>query len=304
MQSGKRTIWGQSPNMPDSVYNDISDIMDNVTQRYIDDVEAFIRNNGDPKTVSKLPKPNTKVARSLGENLGDFYRWIGGKQAFILNTITKNAKGYDALYEEADVLMKQIVDEYSKNGANANISSKVKRLTEIAVAAKNKNTGVANELLDDWLRDSNIPLRVRQKIKRDDWYKEWIGILEGYGKRESSNVPKFLQGVVDYYTAFFRIWPGNESSWIEKFKRIANLITFGTPQLRSEIIGRLGNRGVRKTIASRIAGHFIQVTVVVPAIYLLTHLEKESKEHLKINSLIISLKVRIFHCYLLYPGHF
>lgn len=266
LQNGKRTIWGQSPNMTDSVYDDISDIMDEVTQKYLDDVEDFIRKNGDEKTVGKLPKPTSQVGRSLGESLGDFLRWAGGKQAFILNTIRKGTKGYDALFKEADVLMKEITDEYVKKGANANVSSKVKRLTEIATAAKNKNTGVANELLDEWLRDTQVPLRVRQKIKKNDWYVEWLDILDEYAKKDSSKVPGWASGINDYRIAFGRILPKSDASWTEWGKRMGNLVLYGTPQLRSEIIGRLGTRGVPTTVVSRMAGHFIQVTVIVPAI--------------------------------------
>ena len=266
LQNGKRTIWGQSPNMTDSVYDDISDIMDEVTQKYLDDVEDFIRKNGDEKTVAKLPKPTSQVGRSLGEGLGDFLRWAASKQGFVLNTIRKNIKGYDALFKEADVLMKEITDEYVKKGANANINSKVKRLTEIATAAKNKNTGVANELLDEWLRDAQVPLRVRQKIKKNDWYVEWLDILDGYAKKDSSKVPGWASGINDYRIAFGRILPKSDATWTEYFKRIGNFILYGTPQLRSEIIGRLGTRGVPATVASRMAGHFIQVTVIVPAL--------------------------------------
>jgi len=136
MQRGKRTIWGQSPNMPDSVYDDISDIMDDVTRRYLNDVEDFIRKNGDPKTVAKLPK---SILKRVDEILDTFPNWLKGATATVRPFIDRFAKNIDVINKERDELFKTISSKIANDGASANIKAEVRRLTELASAAKKNN---------------------------------------------------------------------------------------------------------------------------------------------------------------------
>jgi len=268
MQRGKRTIWGQSPNMPDSVYDDISDIMDDVTRRYLNDVEDFIRKNGDPKTVAKLPK---SIIKRVDEILDTFPNWLKGATATVRPFIDRFTKNIDVINKERDELFKTISSKIANDGASANIKAEVRRLTELASAAKKNNNLTGKEVLDRWLSESGMSRLDRQQFfAKDEWYNIWSKLVSDEANKTAfqsywDTITKLnpfqkitKDGVVRYrITAETKDW----------FRRMGNLLVYASPYTRRELAARMAAKGVGITQARRLAAQFLLYNIYWPAAY-------------------------------------
>jgi hypothetical protein len=268
MQRGKRTIWGQSPNIPDSVYDDISDIMDDVTRRYINDVEDFIRKNGDPKTVSKLPK---SILKKVDEILDTFPNWLKGATATVRPFIDRFTKNIDVINKERDELFKTISSKIANDGASANIKGEVRRLTELASAAKKNNNLTGKEVLDRWLSESGMSRLDRQQFfAKDEWYNTWSKLVSDEANKTAfqsywDTITKLypFQKITKDGVTRFRAF-AETKDW---FRRLGNLLVYASPYTRRELAARMAAKGVAATQARRLAGQFLLYNIYWPAAY-------------------------------------
>jgi hypothetical protein len=268
MQRGKRTIWGQSPNIPDSVYDDISDIMDDVTRRYINDVEDFIRKNGDPKTAAKLPK---SILKKVDEILDTFPNWLKGATATVRPFIDRFTKNIDVINKERDELFKTISSKIADDGASANIKGEVRRLTELASAAKKNNNLTGKEVLDRWLSESGMSRLDRQQFfAKDEWYNTWSKLVS-----DEANKTAFQS----YWDTITKLYPfqkitkdgvvrrritAETKDW---FRRMGNLLVYASPYTRRELAARMAAKGVGATQARRLAAQFLLYNIYWPAAF-------------------------------------
>ena len=153
INSGRRTMWGQSPNLTDDEYAKIAPLIDDITDIYLEELEMFIRDEatkvGDYRLLGKLPKPTVLSKLSLKAQT-TVKNWLLGKQRFILETLTNKFKSIDRLNIEQRAVFDEIKNKVSKSKANPNkpldITSEVRRLTSLTTAAAKKHNMTADEL--------------------------------------------------------------------------------------------------------------------------------------------------------------
>ena len=265
-ETSLRTLWGQSVSpMTDDVYDGLEDILNEVSQKYLDDIEDFIRKNGSDSAKAKLPKQGilSKLGIRAKQKLNNTFL---SKQRFIINVLRNAYKGADKLADEADVVFAQIKQKMAKGGNNyVDISSEVRKLTELATTANKVGDEAADEIFNNWIRKSGLSSDELRKINKDKWKKEWLDAINEYAKDDSTD-----KLVRDYVKAYGRLIPGLGKATGEKgfrnfAKRWANMVVYATPFRRKEIIGRLTNKGVYRVASSRMAGNIAQSVLIVPA---------------------------------------
>ena len=266
-ENSLRQLWGQSASpMTDDVYEGLEDILNEVGQKYLDDIEDFIRKNGSDSAKAKLPKQGilSKLGIRAKQKLNNTFL---SKQRFIINVLRNTTTNVDKLADEADVVFAQIKKKMASGGNNyVDISSEVRRLTELATAANKVGDEAADEIFNNWVRKSGLSSAELRKINKDKWRKEWLDAITEYAKDDSTT-----KLVRDYAKAYGRLIPGLGKATGEKgfrnfAKRWANMVVYATPFKRKEIIGRLTNKGVQRVVASRVAGNVIQSLVIVPTV--------------------------------------
>lgn len=264
-ENSLRQLWGQSASpMTDDVYEGLEDILNEVGQKYLDDIEDFIRKNGSDSAKAKLPKQGilSKLGVRAKQKLNNTFL---SKQRFIINVLRNTTTSVDKLADEADVVFTQIKKKMASGGNNyVDISSEVRKLTELATAANKVGDEAADEIFNNWVRKAGLSSEELRKINKDKWKKEWLDAIDEYAKDDS-----FTKPVRDYVKAYSRLLPGTgkltgEVGFRNFAKRWANMVVYATPFKRKEIIGRLTNKGVQRVVASRIAGNIVQSTLIVP----------------------------------------
>ena len=256
LQNGKRTIWGQSPNMTDSVYDDISDIMDEVTQKYLDDVEDFIRKNGDEKTIAKLPKPPSQIPKKIKDAIGKTLR-NRDTLSWINSAFRGLGKKQEKIIADRDALFDTIAKKVKEGNGTANIDLEIRKLAELATAAKTSNKDSAVKIMKRWFRDAGVDPRITNDYIRDNnWYKTWSELVEEQ---------RDLDSIGSYLNAWKKTLPKIDGKWNPEFiTRLINLIVFNSPYTRKELLARMGAKGVRTTLAKRYVSSFIALGVVWP----------------------------------------
>ncbi len=264
-ENSLRRLWGQSASpMTDDVYEGMEDILNEVGQKYLDDIEDFIRKNGSDSAKAKLPKQGilSKLGIRAKQKLNSTFLT---KQRFIINVLRNTRTSVDKLADEADVVFAQIKKKMASGGNNyVDISSEVRKLTELATAANKVGDDAADEIFNKWVRNAGLSSEELRKINKDKWKKEWLDAINEYAKDDSTT-----KLVRDYVKAYGRLIPGLGKATGEKgfrnfAKRWANMVVYATPFRRKEIIGRLTNKGVQRVAASRFAGNVAQSTLIVP----------------------------------------
>lgn len=264
-ENSLRQLWGQSASpMTDDVYEGLEDILNEVGQKYLDDIEDFIRKNGSDSAKAKLPKQGilSKLGIRAKQKLNNTFL---SKQRFIINVLRNTTTSVDKLADEADVVFAQIKKKMASGGNNyVDISSEVRRLTELATAANKVGDEAADEIFNNWVRKAGLSSEELRKINKDKWKKEWLDAINEYAKDDSTT--KLAR---DYVKAYGRLIPGlgkatGEEGFRNFAKRWANMVVYATPFKRKEIIGRLTNKGVKRVVASRIAGNIAQSVLIVP----------------------------------------
>jgi hypothetical protein len=262
-----RQLWGQSASpMTDDVYEGMEDILNEVGQKYLDDIEDFIIKNGSDSAKAKLPKQGilSKLGIRAKQKLNSTFL---ARQRFIINVLRNTTTSVDKLADEADVVFAQIKEKMAKGGNNyVDISSEVRKLTELATATNKVGDSAADEIFNKWVRNAGLSSEEIRKINKDKWKREWLDAITEYAKDDSTT-----KLVRDYVKAYGRLIPGlgkatGEQGFRNFAKRWANMVVYATPFKRKEIIGRLTNKGVQRVVASRIAGNVIQSLVIVPTV--------------------------------------
>ena len=268
-ENSLRQLWGQSASpMTDDVYEGLEDILNEVGQKYLDDIEDFIRKNGDSKTVAKLPKSIIKRVEGI---LDTFPNWLKNATSTVRPLIDRFTKNIDVINKERDELFKTISSKIANDGASANIKAEVRRLTELASAAKRNNNLTGKEILDRWLSESGISRIDRQSFfAKDEWYNTWSKLVSDEANKTAlqsywDTITKLnpfqkitKDGVVRYrITAETKDW----------FRRMGNLLVYASPYTRRELTARMAAKGVAAAQARRLAGQFLLYNIYWPAAY-------------------------------------
>ncbi len=267
-ENSLRKLWGQSASpMTDDVYEGLEDILNEVGQKYLDDIEDFIRKNGSDSAKAKLPKQGmlSKLGIRAQQKLSGTFL---GKQRFIFNVLKRTFTNTDVLKAEADVVFEQIKKKMASGGNNyVNISTEVRKLTELATAANKLGDEAADEIFNNWIRKAGLSSEELRKINKDKWKKEWVDIITEYAKDDSTT--KLARDYIDAYGGLVpKLRNKANKKWGRNFaNRWANMVVYGTPFRRKEIIGRLTNRGVAVNVASTIAGNLMQSLVIAPIFF-------------------------------------
>lgn len=265
-ENSLRQLWGQSASpMTDDVYEGLEDILNEVGQKYLDDIEDFIRKNGSDSAKAKLPKESFlgSLGRKIGVKLEN--RFLA-RQRFILGVLMRTTKGMDSLIKERDLVFQKLQEKIAKGGhRNADITAEIRKLAELATATNKFNQEAADIVFNDWISKAGLTTAELRQISRNKWKKEWLESVREYASDKS-----LLQGVNDYWKAYTRLVPlgkkmglTNEGS-AEFWKRWSNMIVYATPIKRTELMARLANKGMARVGLERLVGNLIQTTLIAP----------------------------------------
>ena len=249
-----RTLWGQSLSpMTDDVYDGLEDILNEVGQKYLDDIEDFIRKNGSDSAKAKLPSQIPKKIRdAIGRTLRN-----NNTLSWINSAFRGLRRNQEKIIADRDALFDTIAKKVKEGNGTANIDLEIRKLAELATAAKTSNKDSAVQIMKRWFRDAGVDPRITNDYIRDNnWYKTWSELVEEQ---------RDLDSIGSYLNAWKKTLPKIDGKWNPEFiQRWINLLVLNSPYTRKELLARMGAKGVRKTLARRYVSSFIALGVFWP----------------------------------------
>jgi hypothetical protein len=228
----------------------IDDYIKQSLRKEIDELYGVVT----PK-ITKIPESLSKIGKFLET-------WLPKNIRTIQTAYRKLFTDLDTIKKEMDDVVKEMVEERSKN-QSADISAFVKRLQDLAASGVKKNNSTFKGVWNEMVKDNPV-LKNNSSLRRE--------ILSESSKLENLMLdPKYnggWGGLKLYYEAWGSLLNVKNlvKNPIQYGERLANFIIQATPYTSEEIAKRIRLHGVKNVLYRRAIGTSLSAFVVLPAL--------------------------------------